>query len=89
MPREAAGTVAPLLVGPGNALLVCGAPWRWVRDAASSLGVPFVEHGRKRLIPAAALLDALSRSKATDTPANDADPADAVRAMLALRRGSR
>ena len=87
----------PLLIGPANAEAVTGFNWRWCRDSAASLGVPFVGRGRKRAIRADVFITALEQS-GTVTPAVKrdierdaplslpsvvpADPAAAVRRLL-------
>lgn len=80
----------PLLIGPANAEAVTGFSWRWCRDAAAALGVPFVVHGRKRALRAEAFIAALEREAELPTngeaqPPAPADPAAAVRASLGLR----
>jgi hypothetical protein len=87
----------PLLIGPANAEAVCGFNWRWCRDSAASLGVPFVGRGRKRAIRADLFIAALeqagpvtlsvTRDRERDAPSAQqtivpADPAAAVRRLL-------
>jgi hypothetical protein len=87
----------PLLIGPANAEAVTGFNWRWCRDSAASLGVPFVGRGRKRAIRADLFVEALEQSGAVTTNVTrdaqrDApvalpsivptDPAAAVRRLL-------
>jgi hypothetical protein len=86
--------VAALVIGPRNAEAAVGFPWRWCRDTALELGVPFVGHGRKRGIMAADFIAALRRESATprDPQAPEAtlpDPAAEVRRLLAGMRGGR
>jgi hypothetical protein len=74
----------PLLIGPRNAEAVTGFTYRWVRDTAAALGVPFVAFGRKRAVRADLFLAALERSPSrTGLPLED--PAATVRANLGLR----
>ena len=84
---------APLFIGRDNAQAVIGRPWRWVRDAASALGVPMVRHGRATLIPAQALTEALlAAGNPQLAPAGEPPPtpstADDVLAALGKRRKS-
>jgi hypothetical protein len=60
-PAHPLRVVAPLTVGPGNAVLVTGLPWRWLRDFARRSGVPVWHVGSKSAIPAQQLLAALQR----------------------------
>lgn len=84
--------VMPLVVGPKNAEAATGWPWRWVRDTARALGVPFIGHGRKLGVRADLFLAALSRVAPADVTADGAielsDPAEAVRRALGKRRRS-
>lgn len=72
-----------LLIGPRNCEEQTGLPWRHVRDHYRHLARPV---GRKLVIPADALAEALRRG----TPEPEAitsptDPAEALRAMLGWR----
>ncbi|MBI3204508.1 MAG: hypothetical protein HYZ29_23435 [Myxococcales bacterium] len=89
--KDPKSPVAPMLLGPANAESAVGAPWRWVRDAASELGVRFVGHGRKRFVVASEFMAALARVASTSVEpaavaAGPADPAAAVRQALGLTR---
>jgi hypothetical protein len=85
--------VAPLILGPKNCESATGWPWRWVRDTARGLGVPFVGYGQKRGVLATTFLAALEKAGASmaiqdgepDVPP-DADPAEVVRRALGKRR---
>lgn len=83
--------VAPLIVGPANALAATGFNWRWVRDFWVARGRAFVGSGKKRGIVAAALLDELARA-GTECPSaipqrepELVDAAEAVRRAIGLR----
>jgi hypothetical protein len=83
-PRHVA--VLPVLLGPKNTEAATGFTYRWVRDTAARLGVPFVMAGRKRAVRADLFLAALEREQ---EPAREvrtkpalADPAEQVRALL-------
>jgi hypothetical protein len=85
--------VAPLIVGPANATAVTGFNWRWVRDFWASRGRRFVGAGKKRGIPAAALLDELARTEAEPalpsiarTEPEHVDAAEAVRQAIGVSR---
>lgn len=87
--------VAPLYVGPLNAVDVCGHPWRWVRSVAKQLGVPLITPpgSSKTLIPAQALIEALELAGKLREPerpavpeAGSADELAAMREKLNLRR---
>lgn len=85
--------VAPIIIGPANALAATGFPWRWCRDTAAALGVPFVGAGRKRGIRADLFVAALeTRQDVTGEREPEAliasDPAAAVRRMLGKTRRS-
>lgn len=91
MTRPELPLVAPLLLGPANALAVVGAPWRWVRDTARELGVPTIGAGKKRFVPAAAFvaaLEAAGKTQCVDDAAEPEtlDPAEAVRRALGRQR---
>lgn len=77
--------VTPLIVGPANAVAATGFPWTWCRDFWAARGRAFVGAGRKRGIPAAALLDELARSGAdAELPSvakAEPDPVDAAEAV--------
>lgn len=78
--------VLPVLLGPKNTEAATGFSYRWVRDTATRLGVPFVGAGRKRAYRADLFLAALESEQVdvestTAAPAPD-DPAEAVRAIL-------
>lgn len=87
----------PLLIGPANAEAVTGFPWRWCRDTATALGLPFVGHGRKRALRAEPFIDALERNAVaaeTSEPSAEprrlltivpVDPAAHVRSLLGVR----
>jgi hypothetical protein len=53
--------VAPLTIGPRNAVDLTGVSWRWLRDNAPRLGVPVWRVRGKSVIPAAPLFQALER----------------------------
>ena len=63
-----------------------GLPWRWVRDHASALGVPFVGAGRKRAVRADLLIAALERAQQEPEPT---DPREAIRRACGLERVDR
>jgi hypothetical protein len=85
--------VAPLIVGPANAVAVTGFNWRWVRDFWASRGRSFVGSGKKRGVPAAALLEELTRTGTESAlpgvvrtePAN-IDAAETVRQAIGVSR---
>jgi hypothetical protein len=62
----------PLIIGPKNAEAVTGFPWRWCRDTARRLCVPFIGHGRKQGVRADLFLAALESDevKASDEERN-------------------
>lgn len=81
--------VAPLFIGTENAEAVIGRDWRWCRDTATELGVPFVRIRRKLLIPADRFVEALS--KCTDeftvtSTGNRKSDADSVLTAIGMRR---
>ena len=85
--------VAPLLIGPANAVAATGLPWRWISEHAAALGVAFVGTGRKRAVKAGDFIAALERSgiEASDdgTPPVELAPIDAaehIRRALGVRR---
>ncbi len=62
-----------------------GQGYRWCRDTAHALGVPVINIGRKRLIPAAAFFAALEKASETAAPGVvSADPTASVLAALGL-----
>lgn len=77
--------VVPLVIGPGNALAATGWPWRWCRDFWEARGRAFVGAGRKRGIPAAALLEELARVGADQTLPSVADAIEPLDAAAAVR----
>jgi hypothetical protein len=80
--------VAPLFIGPANAIAVTGCPWRWVRDRAVELGVPILGTKKKGVINAAAFVAALECGSAApnhDLEAPPSDAAEQLRRRLGLR----
>lgn len=77
--------VAPVLVGPDNAIAVLGLSWREALHVARELGVPVVSVGARQLISARALLEALERRAQPAEP--ELNPEAVVLARLG--RGSR
>lgn len=82
---------APVLLGPKNCEAATGLSWRWVRDAARELGVPFLCAKRKCAIRTEAFMAALERlNSAPDAPLTTdepmTDPAALVRQLLGKRR---
>ncbi|MGC4091385.1 MAG: hypothetical protein QM756_26605 [Polyangiaceae bacterium] len=81
----------PIVIGPANAEAVTGFPWRWCRDQATALGIPFIGAGKKRGIRAELFIEALERGVVQTTPPASVDqaaPSDSaahVRAMLGKR----
>lgn len=71
--------MTPALVTSANSLDVLGLPWCVALDYAARLGVPVLRVRRKRLIRAAALLEALERHGA---PAPEPTTEDARAAVL-------
>lgn len=57
-------------IGPKNAELVIGHPWRWCRDHAKAWGVPMLTVDRKTVIPVEAFCKALE-AHAAPTEAYD------------------
>lgn len=89
--KPATVTTLPLLLGPANTEAATGFSYRWVRDTASRLGVPFVGAGRKRAVRADLFLEALERqvvpiAELSDFPVEASDPAATVRALLGKRK---
>lgn len=91
--RELRVKVLPLILGPKNTEAAVGFPYRWVRDTATALGLPFVGHGKKRGVRADIFLEALERG-VVKVPAPESeqaasvevtDAAAHVRAMLGKR----
>lgn len=78
--------VMPITIGPGNALAATGFPWRWVRDQAEALGVPFVGCARKRGVRADLFLAALEQQGAKPSTPEPVDHAEQLRARLGKRR---
>lgn len=83
----------PLLVGPANCTVVCGLPWRRLRDAMLARGVPRVFVGRSGCFRAEDVEAELVRAPLTDTEltgeitvAAYTDPAEELRRRLGLRR---
>jgi len=84
----------PIIIGPANAEACTGFPWRWCRDQAVALGLPFVGAGKKRGIRADVFVEAMEKSGSytdgTDTNGvaaapptfTPADTAAHVRALL-------
>lgn len=85
-------TSLPLLIGPKNAEAVTGFSWRWCRDAARRLAVPFVCHGRKRAIRADLFLAALESERDSAAGATEHeqlaphDVSSRIRSMLGKTR---
>jgi hypothetical protein len=94
-PNSQSTPVAPLFIGPLNAVDVCGHPWRWVRNVAKQLGVRMITPpgSSKTLIPAHELVAALERAGKLHEPEapimpepGSADELAAMRSKLSLRR---
>lgn len=85
-PRHVA--VLPVLLGPKNTEAATGLPYRWVRDNAARLGVPFIGAGRKRAVRADLFIAALEREQlvtvtsSTGERPQSVDPAEQVRQLL-------
>lgn len=87
--------MAPVLLGPANALAATGASWRWVRDAAAELRVPLLKHGKKQFVDAAAFVAALRKAQAAgdaprpegqeDEPMSVEEAAAIIRNRIGLR----
>jgi hypothetical protein len=73
--------VVPLTIGPKNAELVTGQPWRWVRDTARRLGVPVRRTGGKPWIEPAQWLEAVRADAAPVDAAPEVDERDELEAM--------
>ena len=86
--RRALEVVAPITIGPGNALGMTGVSWRWLRDNAKRLGVPIWRFGGKSLIPAAPLLQALEREAGRQEPREltDEEERQKLRRELGMER---
>jgi hypothetical protein len=82
--------VLPVLLGPKNTEAATGFSYRWVRDTATRLGVPFVGSGRKRAVRADLFLAALEREPTVEEPqpTKPTDAAEHVRELL-RRAGGR
>lgn len=94
--RQIHGTTVaavPVMLGPRNAAVVTGFPWRWCRDTAKALGVPMIGYGRKRGIRPDAFLAALESSNrnrpAAEDPMSGAELAARLRQALGKVRVSR
>ena len=76
--------LAPITIGPGNAVGMSGVPWRWLRDNARRLGVPIWRVGGKSMIPAAPLLRALEREAGNEQPRELTDEEERQRLRVEL-----
>lgn len=81
-------TIAPITIGPGNAVDMTGVSWRWLRDNAERLGVPIWRVGGKSVIPAVPLLQALAREAARQEPRelSDEEERETLRRQLGMER---
>lgn len=81
-------SVAPITIGPSNAVEMTGVSWRWLRDNAGRLGVPIWRVGGKSVIPAAPLLQALEREAAQQEPREltDEEERQKLRSQLGMER---
>jgi hypothetical protein len=77
-------SLAPITIGPGNAVGMTGVPWRWLRDNARRLGVPIWRVGGKSMIPAAPLLRALEREAGNEQPRELTDEEERQRLRVEL-----
>jgi len=79
---------APLYIGPANCEAVVGLPWRRVRDHARELGLPLVQLGKTRLVPADALAALRARVVASESagPLEHVDAAEQIRRRLGVKR---
>ena len=86
--RGADEAVAPITIGPRNAVGMTGVPWRWLRDNAARLGVPIWRVGGKSMIPATPLLRALEREAADQQPREltDEEERQRLRGELGMER---
>jgi hypothetical protein len=66
MRAEAAIEVAPVAIGPKNAEVMAGVPWRWIIDHADELGIEFITVGAKRVVMADELRRALEGRRAAN-----------------------
>ena len=85
---QGGSTIAPITIGPGNAVGMTGVSWRWLRDNAERLGVPIWRVGGKSMIPAAPLLRALERVAAQHEPREltDEEERQRLRSQLGMER---
>ena len=72
--------VDPIFIGPKNAELACGVPWRWLRDFAAREGVPLIRVGGKSMIPVRPLVAALQRAAAAN-PTREPTEREAIDAL--------
>src|SRR5262245_47643898 len=88
LPKRADGIIAPITIGPGNAVGMTGVSWRWLRDNAGCLGVPIWRVGGKSMIPAAPLLRALELEAAQQEPREltDEEERQRLRSQLGMER---
>ena len=86
--RRTEYAIAPITIGPANAVGMTGVSWRWLRDNAARLGVPIWRVGGKSMIPAAPLLHALEREAAQEEPheLTDEEERQRLRAELGMER---
>ena len=86
--KRAGESIAPLTIGPGNAVEMTGVSWRWLRDNAERLGVPIWRVGGKSMIPAGPLFEALQREAAPKEPRelSDAEERENLRHQLGMQR---
>jgi hypothetical protein len=86
--RRADAVIAPITIGPGNAVGMTGVSWRWLRDNAGRLGVPIWRIGGKSMIPAAPLLRALEREAAQQESREptDEEVRQRLRSQLGMER---
>jgi len=86
--RRAQDAIAPITIGPSNAVGMTGVSWRWLRDNAGRLGVPIWRVGGKSMIPAAPLLRALEREAAQQEPheLTDDEERQRLRSQLGMER---
>jgi hypothetical protein len=86
--KRADEAVAPITIGPRNAVEMTGVSWRWLRDNAQRLGVPIWRLGGKSVIPAAPLLRALEHEAAQQDPRKltDEQERERLRRQLGMER---